>query len=151
MADRETILAALFTAVSATVADVGESIHFERNRNSPVEELKLPALIMWDGDESQIIGPGAAPSRNPLLLMEMRPEVWGFVSDAKATVGTTMNYLLRRVLRAIYSNADFATTVGKLTDVNIERISTGLGKGKKATADFGIQLQIRYTFQPTAS
>lgn len=150
MADRETILVALFAAVSSTVEDADEDIHFERNRNAPVEEAKLPAVILWDGDESQVIGAGPAIGRNPLLIMEMRPEVWGFVSDAKANIGTTCNNLLRRVLRAIYSNTALAAAVGNMTDVNVSSISTGLGKGKKATADFGIQLLIRYNFHPAS-
>ncbi len=149
MADRETILAALFTAVSATVPAVGETIHFERNRNSPVEELKLPAVVMWDGDEGE--GDARQIGRNPLASMTMTPEVWGFVSDNKATIGTTINSLLRRVQRAIYSNSTFKTAVGEFTVVSMKTISTGLGKGKKATGDFRIELSITYQFTPANS
>lgn len=150
MADRETILAALFTAIQATVEDVGENIYFERNRNSPIEEAKFPAVLMWDGDESSPDGFTPSIGRNPLIKMEMTPEIWGFVRDDKADIGTALNSLLRRVQRAIYTTDTFQNAVGDLTKVRISSVSTSLGKGKKATGDFGLQLTIEYQFHPAS-
>ena len=148
MADRETILAALYTAIAATVAGVGETLYFERNRNEELEESKCPAVLLWDGDETQV---GGRPiGRAPLLLMEMKPEIWLFVTGTKGTLGTVANSLLRRVQRAIYVNTAFVAAVGGMENVDFTSITTGLGKGKKATSDYGIQLTIRYQFHPAS-
>jgi hypothetical protein len=108
---RETILAALFTALQSvsTTADAVGTI--ERN---PVDELPAdarPAIRMYDGDEvSAPIGPRSTRRKAPVAC-RMQPEIIGYVRDGAN--GTEINALLARIRRAVWNNDTFLAVLGE--------------------------------------
>lgn len=144
---RETILAAMFTAIQATVADSGETLTFERNRPDAADPKSFPLVLMYDGDEDAP-DPQLRPiNRQAVTKLVMQPEVWGYVEAKASEVGTKLNHLRARVIKAIFTNAAFIAAVGNEV-VTIGPTKTGLGKSKQAMSGFGLTLSITYDFNP---
>lgn len=152
MADRETVLAALFTALSTAKPVSGETITFERNRETAIEESTLaegPAVIMWDGDEEAQSPEGRPLQRSPVIQTRMQPEIWGFVKAKDGeNIGTTINALLKSVKAAIYGNAALKKALGAEATTQLS-LSTGLGRGKTKQGDFALVYAITHTEDPT--
>jgi hypothetical protein len=145
---RETILAALFTAMKTIVLDPGEEIAFERNRPEPVDQTSLPAVLLFDGDETAP-NPDLRPmGRQSVTKLVMNPEIWGYVEAKAADVGTKVNNLRARLIKAIWTNQAFINAVGSMETVTLGPMQTGLGKSKQAIGGFGFEMSITYDFDP---
>jgi hypothetical protein len=147
---RETILAALFTALG-TLDTTAAPVTTERN---PVDELAAdaarPAIRMYDGDE--VVSP-AAPrpgKRKAQVFCRMQPEIIGFVRDAAN--GTEINALLSRVRGAIWNNDTFLAALGETDTVTQESFNTGFNAAEGAGGEgvFKLLISIDYSFTPSS-
>ena len=149
MADRETILAALFTALQTIPTSTSDEITFERNRVSSIEEMNLPAIIMWDGDEESQSPGGRALNRGAPIQSKMQPEIWAFVREQNGqNIGTTINAMLVRIKAAVFGNAALKAAIGD-SGTTVLSITTGLGRGKTKAGDVSMTLAITYLDDPT--
>lgn len=151
MADkRETILDALFAALQTVTDDTGDAIAAtERNATAPLAETDRPALRMWDGDEIPGNVGGRAITRGAPVVVTMQPAIFGYVKADQAAVGTAINLLLARVRKAVFTDAALASAIGSNGTVSQASLNTGLEAGKQVEGDFGLILEITYTFSPS--
>jgi hypothetical protein len=147
---RETILAALFTALQTvpTTADAVGTI--ERN---PVDELPAdarPAIRMYDGDEVAAQATPRPAKRKSPVACRAQPEVIGYVQDPAN--GAAINALLARIRKAIWNNDTFLGVLGENDTITQESLVVGFNAAETGGGEgaFRLTLSIDYVFNPSS-
>ena len=116
MANREAALSAVKNALDKLKvggsADAGVKL-VERNRQAPVPEDMVPALVMEDGDSTAEV---SLVQRHGLTGAAAEDEdectIWGEVQGPPATVGTTLNTLLGKVIKQLATDTALKSALG---------------------------------------
>jgi hypothetical protein len=144
MDKREAILQRL-VEIAAAVPGV---VTVVRNQDEFSEHAR-PAIAVFDGDEAaeerfdQPAHPGRAPN-----LIEMTPEVVILLGGLPERVGTALNELRARLVKAVLLDAQLAALAGTNGRVRYVGCSTHLGQGRSMEGSMGVQFAFAYVLRP---
>ena len=144
MDKRELILARLIE-VAASVTGV---VTVTRNSDE-ISEHKRPAIAVFDSDESADEAaerqdhPGSAPN-----LVVMTPEVLILLGAAPESVGSALNDLRAKLLKAVLTDSHLIELAGANGRVRYAGCSTHLGHGRSMEGSMGVQFTFAYVLRP---
>ena len=144
MDKREQILQRL-VAVAAAVPGINTAV---RNQDE-LSERKRPAIAIFDADETADEGserqdhPGRAPS-----IIVMTPEVMILLGAAPTTVGSSLNSLRAKLVKAVLTDAQLTALVGPNGRVRYAGCSTHLGHGRSMEGFMGVHFAFAYVLRP---
>ncbi|MET3995833.1 hypothetical protein ABID65_007505 [Bradyrhizobium sp. S3.9.2] len=142
---REQILARLLAVMTA----VAEAEGGHAFRNEPkVPEAKLPAIRIYDGDETadeSAYGRGR-PASGPLIVAAM-PEMYVTLTADTEELGTALNGWRAKVIKAATTDEALLALCHN-GDVRYLGCSTALGEGREMTGDLGIAFAFNYALRP---
>ena len=142
MDKREDVLVRLL-AICRTV--VGVQV-VERNKDI-ASDWNLPAIALWDGDEdaAEDSDPGHPP-RTPAPVT-MVPEPFVRLGNTPDGVGTELNRMRARILKAILTDAELKTIVGTHGQIRYEACAPSLARGRKILGEMGLVFRIVYVLK----
>jgi hypothetical protein len=141
---REEILQRL-VEVAAAVPGVTTAV---RNRDE-ISERARPAIAVFDADETaderaeQQGHGGRAPN-----MVEMTPEVLILLGGAPETVGSVLNALRTKLVKAVLTDSQLTTLVGPNGRVRYAGCSTHLGHGRSMEGFMGVHFAFAYVLRP---
>jgi hypothetical protein len=143
MDKREQILQRL-VEVAASVPGVSTVL-----RNSDeISEHKRPAIAVFDADESADEAaerqdhPGRAPN-----LVVMTPEVLILLGASPQTVGSSLNALRAKLVKAVLTDSQLITLAGTNGRVRYAGCSTHLGHGRSMEGFMGVHFAFAYVLR----
>ena len=142
---REDILVRLL-AVCRTVDGV---VKVARNEQV-ADDWDFPAVIVLDADEEADAAafgrnrPAQAPN-----LVTMTPELYVILGEVPEAVGTELNRLRIRILKAVLTDAELLTIVGTNGEIRYESCATGLARGRQIIGEMGLVFGFTYPLKPT--
>ena len=144
MDKREQIMARLLE-VAASLPGVGTV-----TRNSDeISEHKRPAIALFDADESADEAaerqdhPGRAPN-----LVAMTPEVLILLGASPESVGSALNALRAKLVKAVLTDPQLMALTGTNGRVRYAGCSTHLGHGRSMEGSMGVQFTFAYVLRP---
>lgn len=144
MDKREQILARL-VAVAEGVLGVST---VTRNTDE-ISEHKRPAIAIFDADESADEAaerqdhPGRAPN-----LVVMTPEVLILLGAPPASVGTALNDIRAKLVKAVLTDTQLVELAGPNGRVRYAGCTTHLGHGRSMEGAMGVQFTFAYVLRP---
>lgn len=142
MADlREAILARL----AVVIAGISGIESAARNLDQQ-SETKLPAIVLYDGDEEAMesIKFGSSPT-----IVTMTPTLALSLGDVPENVGTTTNEWRAKVLKAVLLDATTAALCGANGGVRYLGLTTSLSQGRTSQVEIIFNFAINYPLFPT--
>ena len=143
MDKREQIMARLLE-VAASLPGVGTV-----TRNSDeISEHKRPAIALFDADESSDEAaerqdhPGRAPN-----LVAMTPEVLILLGASPESVGSALNALRAKLVKAVLTDPQLIALTGANGRVRYAGCSTHLGHGRSMEGFMGVQFAFAYVLR----
>lgn len=128
---REQILDRL-VAVLEDVDGVGE---VERNIDI-ADEVTSPTIVVYDGDEeAEELGLGQAARRAHRVTMT--PEVWVALGAHAESVGTDLNTMRARIIKAVVEDTQLATICGPNGNLRYRGLNSALHRARSV---IGVQL-----------
>ncbi len=144
MDKREAILARL-VEIAGELAGIKTAV---RNQDE-VSERARPAIAVFDADETaderaneQGHG-GRAPN-----IIEMSPEALILLGGTPERVGTALNEVRARFLKAVLADAQLAALTGSNGRVRYVGCSTHLGHGRSMEGSMGVHFAFAYVLRP---
>ena len=144
MDKREAILVRLL-AICRTVAGVAKVA-----RNEQVaDDWDFPAVIVLDADEQadEAAFGRNRPPRAPNLVT-MTPELYVILGETPEAVGSELNRLRARILKAVLTDAELAAIVGTNGEIRYESCATGLARGRQMIGEMGLVFAFVYLLEP---
>ena len=114
-------------------------------RNKQVaEDWKWPALLLLDGDEEaeEALGRGRPPTG--LARVTMTPETYLILGELPENVGTELNRYRARIVKAVLTDAELLTIVGKNGEIAYLGCATTLTLARNIIGDLGLNFAITY-------
>lgn len=143
MTDRREEILARLTTLLGTV----EGVAGAKRNTTEVPEKKRPFIIIYDGDEEARDEAEQGKGRSALkpTIMTMTPEVVVFDADKAVDVGTSLNALRAKVIKAVLSDA----TLTKLAmGMRYQAISTGFALGRNIEGEGVMVFAFDYALIP---
>src|SRR4051812_29863120 len=144
MDKREQILVRL-VEIAAVVPGINTAV---RNQDE-LSERKRPAIAIFDADEAADEGserqdhPGRAPN-----IVVMTPEVMILLGATPATIGSALNGLRAKLIKAVLMDAQLTAMVGTNGRVRYAGCSTHLGHGRSMEGFMGVHFAFAYVLRP---
>jgi hypothetical protein len=144
MDKREAILTRL-VATAGGLAGIKTAV---RNQDE-VSERARPAIVIFDGDETADEGAqergrsGQAPN-----IVEMTPETLILLGAAPESVGTALNAMRAKLVKAVLTDAELAALTGTNGRVRYVGCSTHLGHGRSMEGSMSVQFAFAYVLRP---
>lgn len=141
---REAILERL-TDVAGTVQGI---VGAYRNRDE-VSDDDRPAIIILDADEeaSDAAFERGRPSRQRNLVT-MNPEIYIILGARPAQVGTEINTLRARLVKAVLLDGDLIALAGTNGEIRYEGCATALARGRQMEGEMGVSISFTYPLDP---
>src|SRR4051794_12665116 len=131
---REQIMVRL-VEIAAAVPGINTAV---RNQDE-LSERKRPAVAIFDADETADEAserqdhPGRAPN-----IVVMTPEVMNLLGASPATVGSSLNSLRAKLVKAVLTDTQLTVLVGTNGRVRYAGCSTHLGHGRSMEVFMGV-------------
>ena len=144
MDKREAILARI-VAIAGGLAGIKTAV---RNQDE-VSERARPAIVVFDADETADEGAqergrgGQAPN-----IVEMSPETLILLGAAPESVGTALNAMRAKLVKAVLTDTQLATLTGTNGRVRYLGCSTHLGHGRLMEGSMSVQFAFAYVLRP---
>jgi len=144
MDKREAILARL-SEVVGTLPGIST---VARNQDE-ISEHKRPAIVIFDADESaderaeQQGHPGRAPN-----IVEMSPEMLILLGTVPEQVGSALNGLRAKLIKAVLTDAQLIALAGQNGRVRYAGCSTHLGHGRSMEGSMAVHFSFAYVLRP---
>lgn len=150
---REEILTRLFEICEARkLAPFNDYVTVTRNEGQRRNDQR-PACVLMDGNERADVT-GRSSGRMGVFrtqLMRMEPRLYIMVKEDRPNnkdVGTELNFLRLRLLRAIASDMILKNLVTANGRIVLDAVETDLNNGMAMSGDAEIQISIVYPFNP---
>jgi len=119
-----------------------------RNQDE-ISEHKRPAIAIFDADETadEAAERQDHPGRAPNLVM-MTPEVLILLGAAPESVGSALNEVRAKLIKAVLTDAELIALTGSNGRVRYAGCSTHLGHGRSMEASMGVQFSFAYVLRP---
>jgi|ERR1051325_143038 hypothetical protein len=144
MDKREAILARL-----AEVVGTLPGISTVARNQDEISEHKRPAIVIFDADESaderaeQQGHPGRAPN-----IVEMSPEMLILLGTVPEQVGSALNGLRAKLIKAVLTDAQLIALAGQNGRVRYAGCSTHLGHGRSMEGSMAVHFSFAYVLRP---
>lgn len=143
MDSREAILARLLV-IAAGVDGVTNAY---RNRDD-IAETSRPAIVILDADEAaDDSDPGRRPAAAPRRVA-MTPEIYILLGATPANVGTSINLLRARFVKAVMTDAPLIAMTLDGVGIRYEGCATGLARGRSMEGEMGVSFTFTYVMRP---
>lgn len=146
---RELILARLHAVLQGLEDFSPRNVY--RNK-AEVSDRSEPMILMFDGDEEEADETASQRGNRAgasAYVMSMAPELYILLGSTPENVGTELNALRAKVLKAVLTDGQLKTLAGPNGSVRLVGCAFGLHKAKKVEGELGITLAIKYPFQAT--
>jgi len=144
MDKREAILVRL-VEIAAGLPGIRTAV---RNQDE-ISERARPAIVIFDADETaderaneQGHG-GRAPN-----IIEMSPETLILLGGTPESIGTALNEMRAKFVKAVLSDAQLAALTGTNGRVRYVGCSTHLGHGRSMEGSMGVHFAFAYVLRP---
>lgn len=119
-----------------------------RNKDE-ISEDKRPAIQIFDAAETTNLGDAYVPkpARGPNLVM-MTPELVVLLGAEPKNVGSDINALRMKVLKAVMDDATLKSLVGSNGMVRYDGCETGLMHGRSMEGDMSLSFSFVYPLLP---
>jgi hypothetical protein len=144
MDKREQILERLLE-VAAAVPGIVTAV---RNQDE-ISERRRPAIAIFDADESADEAaerqdhPGRAPN-----IVEMAPEMLILLGATPETVGSVLNELRARLVKAVLTDSQLIALAGPNGRVRYAGCTTHLGHGRSMEGSMAVHFTFAYVLRP---
>lgn len=136
---REDILVRLL-AIYRTVDGVAKVV-----RNEQVaDDWDFPALMLLDADEEAEDRTGSGRPPTGVVRVTMTPETYLILGALPENVGSELNRYRARIVKAVLSDAELLTIVGKNGEIMYSGCATSLARGREIIGDIGLNFSITY-------
>ena len=140
---REMILSRLLEIASATEGVVAAF----RNKDE-ISEKQRPAILILDADEAaDDTDPGSRPSRSPRRVA-MTPEIYILLGAKPEDLGSAINRLRARFVKAVLSDTQLGSIVGTNGEIRYEGCATALARGRSMEGEMGVSFSFSYVLRP---
>jgi hypothetical protein len=142
---REAILARL-VAIAGTIQGVVTAA-----RNQPdVDDEARPAIVILDADEAADDADPASTMRGSAARRRvgMTPEIYILLGANPENVGTAINAMRAKVIKAILTDATLNTILGTNGAIRYEGCATGLSRGRSLEGEMGVSFTFSYILNP---
>lgn len=137
---REAILARLLEIATGI-----EGIVRAWRHKSRVTEEARPAIVILDADE--VAEEGEAAAGRPFNVQRrvvMTPEIYIMLGGSPEEVGTEINTMRGRFLKAVLKDDELISIVGTNGLIKYEGCATGLAEGRSMEAEMGVSISFTY-------
>ncbi len=118
-----------------------------RNRDE-ISEKQRPAIAILDADEAaDDADPMHRPSRSPRRIA-MTPEIYILLGAKPEELGTAINTLRARLLKAVLSDTQLGSIVGSNGEIRYEGCATALARGRSMEGEMGVSFSFTYVLRP---
>jgi hypothetical protein len=118
-----------------------------RNRDE-LSEKQRPAIVILDADEAaDDADPTTRPSRS-LRRVAMTPEIYILLGAKPEDLGTAINALRARFVRAVLGDAQLASIVSTNGAIRYEGCATALARGRSMEGEMGVSFSFTYVLRP---
>lgn len=140
---REQILARLLV-VAKGVDGVAAAF---RNKDE-ISDKQRPAVVILDADEAaDDADPMGRPVRAPRRIA-MTPEIYILLGAKPEDLGTQINTLRAKLVKAILTDTELQTIVGSNGDIRYEGCATALARGRTMEGEMGVSFAFSYVLRP---
>jgi hypothetical protein len=139
---REMILSRLLEIAGRTQGIVAAF----RNKDE-ISEKQRPAIVILDADEAaDDADPSSRPSRAPRRVA-MTPEIYILLGAKPEDLGTAINTLRARLLKAILMDSSLLTILGSSGEARYEGCATALARGRSMEGEMGVSFSFTYVLR----
>ena len=118
-----------------------------RNKDE-ISERQRPAIVILDADEAaDDADPASRPSRAPRRVA-MTPEIYILLGAKPEDLGTAINSLRARFVKAVLGDAPLSLIVGSHGDIRYEGCATALARGRSMGGEMGVSFSFTYVLRP---
>ena len=118
-----------------------------RNKDE-ISERQRPAIVILDADEAaDDADPASRPSRAPRRVA-MTPEIYILLGAKPEDLGTVINTLRARFVKAVLGDAQLSLIVGSNGDLRYEGCATALARGRSMEGEMGVSFSFTYVLRP---
>lgn len=144
MDKREQILVRLVD-IAATIPGINIAV---RNQDE-LSERKRPAIAIFDADETadEASERQDHPGRVPNIVV-MTPEVMILIGASPTAVGSSLNSLRAKLVKAVLTDAQLTALVGTNGRVRYAGCSTHQGHGRSMEGFMGVHFAFAYVLRP---
>lgn len=150
MADRREQILVRLMELGAAVPGI---ISTHRNSLS-VDEEDLPAFVLLDADEEDVVLPPregrGPPSTYPITMVAYTPEM--YLMDGRpvgdTNVGTSVNVLRASFLKALLNDATLKSIIGPNGSIRYRGCATGLSIGRSMQGEMSIYVTFTFPLIP---
>jgi hypothetical protein len=144
MDKREAILVRL-VEIAGELAGIKTAV---RNQDEISERVR-PVIVVFDADETADERPteqghgGRAPN-----IIEMSPEALILLGGTPESIGTALNEMRAKFVKAVLTDAQLAAITGTNGRVRYVGCSTHLGHGRSMEGSMGVHFAFAYVLRP---
>ena len=118
-----------------------------RNKDE-ISEKQRPAIVILDADEAaDDADPSSRPSRAPRRVA-MTPEIYILLGAKAEDLGTAINTLRARLVKAILIDSSLLTILGSSGYARYEGCATALARGRSMEGEMGVSFSFTYVLRP---
>ena len=144
MTDRREMI---FTRLLEIAVGVEGIVAAFRNKDE-ISEKQRPAIVILDADEAaDDADPNSRPSRAPRRVA-MTPEIYILLGAKPEDLGTVINTLRARFVKAVLGDAQLSLIVGSNGDIRYEGCATALARGRSMEGEMGVSFSFTYVLRP---
>jgi hypothetical protein len=144
MTDRREMVLARLLEIARGIEGIAAAF---RNKDE-ISEKQRPAIVILDADEAaEDTDPTSRPSRSPRRIA-MTPELYILLGAKPEELGTAINTLRARFVKAVLNDVQLASIVGSNGDVRYEGCATALARGRSMEGEMGVSFSFAYVLRP---
>lgn len=119
----------------------------KRNIKRPPDEL-LDAIVVLDADETADQGDPSGRQSHSYRRVGMTPEIYILAKGKPEEVGTRVNLLRARFVKAVLTDSELIALLGSNGEMRYEGCATALSWGREMIGDMGVSFTFHYVLRP---
>ncbi len=144
MTDRRELILARLLEIAKGIEGIAAAF---RNRDE-ISETQRPCIVILDADEAaDDADPGSRPARAPRRI-GMTPEIYIMLGTRPEALGTGINQLRARLIRAVLTDPDLGHLTGPSGAIRYEGCATALARGRTMEGEMGVSFTVSYVLRP---
>ena len=144
MTDRREMILARLLEIARGIEGIAAAF---RNRDE-ISEKQRPTVVILDADEAaDDADPSQRPSRSPRRVA-MTPEIYILLGSRPENLGTAINALRARLVKAVLTDSTLLSIVGSNGDIRYEGCATALARGRSMEGEMGVSFSFTYVLRP---
>jgi hypothetical protein len=144
MTDRREMILARLLEIARSVEGIVAAF---RNKDE-IGEKQRPAIVILDADEAaDDADPASRPSRAPRRIA-MTPEIYILLGAKPEDLGTAINVLRARLVKAVLTDTGLLAILGSNGEVRYEGCATALARGRTMEGEMGVSFSFTYVLRP---